>query len=457
MTSTTRALLSAVVVAGVVGVAAGAFVGEVGGAASSPPRDREPTPAPITSSWSISPMPRAEARFETPPLRPTSYAAAPGTSASTTTAGSPPRHVVVDGLVVDTAGTPVASATVECVWENLRNSEPRVLTTSNVDGTFRVNVIPAAALSVHADGFVSGWGEVQLDDPGDRLLTIVLASAATVRGVVTYQHRPVFGARVRLTTPGKCTRYFHRIKTTDQHGRFEFTGQSEDRYGLSAVVEINEVPRLCSTTRTIAVGEGTTVEASLTLLEIHEVVVNVRAADGETVTPHWLPRIVASGERLIVEDDPIRSWAPVHMPFEVLVHHEGRTGRSDAAPGAQIVDVTLTAKPAEAARTDVVARPRVDAERPPTPPARVRGRVVDRRGHAVRVGLTLGDARARADRLGRFSFDLVPLGRHTLSTTSPLDLVAARFHAKRATLRERIIDVTRPEELDLGDLVVEVE
>ncbi len=94
----------------------------------------------------------------------------------------------------------------------------------------------------------------------------------------------------------------------------------------------------------------------------------------------------------------------------------------------------------------------------PRPPARLRGRVVDAAGRAVRrVLLTLAGECTHTDALGRFSFPAVPLGKHPLSAWADFDLVAARFHAKRATLRERIIDVTRAEELDLGDLVVEVE
>jgi hypothetical protein len=266
-------------------------------------------------------------------------------------------------------------------------------------------------------GALIGRGRVEA---GRRGSDVLLEPSLRLRGRVRWPSGvPAVGARVRYEADGRPSPI--ESTTTDENGAFSL----DLPRGLGGTLSVREREVGLSATRHVAPGESS---AEITLPPTGHLRVTVAG---------WTERtsIYVKGDRHVA----LRDGQYLRLAAERV----RIVARNRDQVATALVDVV----------EDTVTNVRLAL----APAGRVRGRVVDSHGRAVRVSLALGDERTGSDAGGGFWFQRVPPGQHTLSATSPLDLVAARFHAKRATLRERVVDVAQAEELDLGDLVVEVE
>lgn len=266
-------------------------------------------------------------------------------------------------------------------------------------------------------GALIGRGRVEA---GRRGADVLLEASLRLSGRVRWPSGALaVGARVRYEADGRPSPI--ESTTTDENGAFSLDVPRD----LGGTLSVRDHEVGLSATRRVAAGEST---ADITLPPTGQLRVTIAG---------WTERttIYVQGQRHVA----LRDGQYLRVAVQ-RVRIVARNRDQVATAWVDVVEDTVT-----------------DVRLALAPAGRVRGRVVDPHGRPVRVSLALGGERTSSDSLGGFWFQRVPPGQHTLSATSPLDLVAARFQATRATLRDRIVDVRSAEELDLGDLVVEVE
>jgi hypothetical protein len=120
------------------------------------------------------------------------------------------------------------------------------------DGTFQFLDVPDGTFALSINGLEEGWYvksarqgaddilakglEVGKGDGGGTIQVVVSNNAAELAGSITQDDKPTIGARVRLT-PDPETRYNRlqsRTASTDQGGRFSFTGLAPGQYRVVA-------------------------------------------------------------------------------------------------------------------------------------------------------------------------------------------------------------------------------
>jgi hypothetical protein len=120
------------------------------------------------------------------------------------------------------------------------------------DGTFQFLDVPDGTFAFSINGLEEGWYvksarqgaddilakglEVGKGDGGGTIQVVVSNNGAELAGSITQDDKPTIGARVRLT-PDPETRYNRlqsRTASTDQGGRFSFTGLAPGQYRVVA-------------------------------------------------------------------------------------------------------------------------------------------------------------------------------------------------------------------------------
>lgn len=212
------------------------------------------------------------------------------------------RGLVVEGVLRDARGAPLAGVTVQGVNED--GAYRKTSASTNLEGHYRLN-----GLSPWVSTFVTAWSEAGTaehtidpvrEHPWDKTLRrtvdLQLTAGTTVSGRVVRRGEPVRGVKVKLhrappAQPGdRGTRF--RIfgeTTTDTEGRYRLTGlQKGDRYHLEvepqANAEVRDWRYQMPYSHTVEVENGATIDLPDAVLKS-----NGQSLAGVVVAPDGSP------------------------------------------------------------------------------------------------------------------------------------------------------------------------
>jgi hypothetical protein len=129
----------------------------------------------------------------------------------------PATHV--EGAVVNEDGAPVEGSLIRI--QPLRTIEPPVSAVSGASGMFAIHGLPAGHALVGAEGPQGSADDIEIDvlEGQTARVKLVLRRTVEIRGQVTCEEGPVWGAQVKMFPPDQPLRPILTL-ATDEEGRF---------------------------------------------------------------------------------------------------------------------------------------------------------------------------------------------------------------------------------------------
>lgn len=179
-----------------------------------------PAPLPLLDAW---PRPSEI----TPPVDDIAVRAALAPAAEPAPATEAPtvRPFVVRGRVLDLDRQPVANLAIGR-FDRMERSDVR----SAADGTFEINLtVGGSGLEAQGPGWATVWADRHDSEPRAELVTIVVAPAGRLAGVVVDQSGgPVPNALVATKVGDELLRTLHDVLAPDPH-EFEYSTRTDER------------------------------------------------------------------------------------------------------------------------------------------------------------------------------------------------------------------------------------
>jgi len=155
--------------------------------------------------------------------------------------------MIVDGVVVDAAGTGVSGASVQA-------PDTDVLTYSGADGAFRVDTLPHTTTRLWARHPLFGYG---VDEISDGAVRIVLSLGGTVEGRVTRDGTPVPDAYVQIDGQAGIERKFAQ---TDSTGAYRIFRVAPGEVQLNAAIVMQGKTQRQRAAAVVVEGQSTQVD-----------------------------------------------------------------------------------------------------------------------------------------------------------------------------------------------------